>query len=783
VTGLTNGTAYTFEVVASNVNGDSLASPASDAVTLVPGNQTITFISTAPTAAIVGGATYTATATSTSLLTVDLTIDGSASAVCSISGSTVSFIGAGSCVIDANQAGNGTYNPAPQVQQTFTVAPATPTITWSDPAGITYGTALGGAQLDATASVPGTFVYSPLGGTVLGAGTHQALSVTFTPTDAVDYTSASKTVYINVTAATPTISFTSTAPSSAVVSGVTYNVTASSPSPATITFSIDSSATSVCSLSGGNVVSFTAVGTCKIDANQAGNSDWNAATQAQQSFTVVMPQVPGAPTGVTGVGLDGAAQISWTAPASNGGSPITSYLATAYLSGIATAHTCSVTAPATSCTVSSLTNHTTYTFKVTATNIAGPGPASSASPNVVPRAGATYFPLTPNRILDTSADLGLSSPLTANVGATFQVTGQFPSDSTRNVPTTATAVTGVLSVSHSTFKGWLALTPVVVNTSITSTLNFPAGDARATGVTVPLGPDGSLGVLYGAPSGNTADVAFDVTGYFVVGTAGATYFALTPNRILDSRPTGSGHTNTGLSSGLTAGTYKTFQVTGRVPKDSTKNVPSSAVAVTGTLTVTGQTKPGYLSLGPDGIDAPSTASLYFPVGDNRATGLTVKLGTGGTLSVTYTAAAGATTNVIFDVTGFFVPGTAGAMYVPLTPYRILDTRSKLGLPGSLRAFRGVTFQVTGRGGVPTAAVAVTGTLTVTNQKALGYLTLTKTATNSPTTSTLNFPKGDNRATGVTVPLGPGGKLGIVYGASPASMTTDAIFDVTGYFVQ
>ena len=43
-------------------------------------------------------------------------------------------------------------------------------ITWANPAGIVYGTALGSAQLDATASVPGTFTYSPAAGTVLHAG-------------------------------------------------------------------------------------------------------------------------------------------------------------------------------------------------------------------------------------------------------------------------------------------------------------------------------------------------------------------------------------------------------------------------------------------------------------------------------------------------------------------------------------------------------------------------------------------------------------------------------------
>src|SRR5213079_2769416 len=64
----------------------------------------------------------------------------------------------------------------------ITVLKASSTITWVAPADLTYGTALSGTQLNATANVPGSFVYSPVAGTVLNAGA-QTLSVTFTPTD------------------------------------------------------------------------------------------------------------------------------------------------------------------------------------------------------------------------------------------------------------------------------------------------------------------------------------------------------------------------------------------------------------------------------------------------------------------------------------------------------------------------------------------------------------------------------------------------------------------------
>ena len=77
-----------------------------------------------------------------------------------------------------------------------------------DAGGHRQGTALGATQLNATASVPGTFVYAPAAGTVLAAGT-QTLGVTFTPTDTARYTTAtaSTTLVVTVPRTTPTVSW------------------------------------------------------------------------------------------------------------------------------------------------------------------------------------------------------------------------------------------------------------------------------------------------------------------------------------------------------------------------------------------------------------------------------------------------------------------------------------------------------------------------------------------------------------------------------------------------
>jgi hypothetical protein len=77
------------------------------------------------------------------------------------------------------------------------VVKAVPVITWPTPAAVPAGTVLSSTQLNATASVPGTFVYSPAAGTVLSAGTY-TLKVTFTPSDSTDYATATATVQLVV---------------------------------------------------------------------------------------------------------------------------------------------------------------------------------------------------------------------------------------------------------------------------------------------------------------------------------------------------------------------------------------------------------------------------------------------------------------------------------------------------------------------------------------------------------------------------------------------------------
>jgi subtilase family serine protease len=80
------------------------------------------------------------------------------------------------------------------------LSPITPTVTWTNPTTVVYGAVLSASQLNATASVPGTFAYDPAAGAVLNAGTN-VLSVVFTPNDTFDYNNVNANVNLVVTPA------------------------------------------------------------------------------------------------------------------------------------------------------------------------------------------------------------------------------------------------------------------------------------------------------------------------------------------------------------------------------------------------------------------------------------------------------------------------------------------------------------------------------------------------------------------------------------------------------
>ena len=265
--------------------------------------QTIDFTSTPPAAATIGGPAYAVAATASSGLSVTFSASAGSAGVCSVSGTTVALLGAGTCTILADQAGSAGYHAAPQAQQSFAIARASQAISFGSmpPVPAAVGGPDYAISASASSGLPVAFAAAPASAgicsvsgsavSLTGAGTctvvaSQGGSAVY---DAADPVQQSFTVGPGAPTLSPqTISFTSSAPGAAVVGGPAYTVGAAASSGLAVVFTLASASAGVCSLSGATV-SLVGVGTCTINANQAGNASYQPALQVQQSFTVVTP--------------------------------------------------------------------------------------------------------------------------------------------------------------------------------------------------------------------------------------------------------------------------------------------------------------------------------------------------------------------------------------------------------------------------------------------------------------------------------------------------------------
>ena len=276
--------------ISAEYSGDAHHFTSSDSLTQTvnKGDQTIMFTSTAPANARVGGATYAPTATGgASGQPVTFTIDGTATGVCSISGGVVSFSAVGTCIVDANQAGDGDYNAAPQKQQSFAVAKGDQTIAFTQPADLRFdqtpaalsATATSGLTVTFTSATPTVCTVSGSSVSLVHAGTctinaDQAGSTNWNAASAATRSFAvnkgNQTIFFGKPA---DLRFDQTPSALGATAGSGLGVSFTSTTP------------TVCTVSG-TTVTLVHAGVCTIDADQAGNGDWNAALQVVQSFSI-----------------------------------------------------------------------------------------------------------------------------------------------------------------------------------------------------------------------------------------------------------------------------------------------------------------------------------------------------------------------------------------------------------------------------------------------------------------------------------------------------------------
>ncbi len=396
--------------------------------------------------------------------------------------------------------------------------------------------------------------------------------------------------------------------------------------------------------------------------------------------------VPDAPTAVSAASGDGEATVSFTAPVNTGTTPISSYTVTADPGGAAT------TGGSSPITVKGLTNGTAYTFKVTATNSIGPGPASNASNSVTPKPAPIADAVTATVAANSSANpiaLSLSGGAADAVAIGTQ-------------PTHGTVSVSGLAITYTPTPGYSG------SDSFTYTATNTTGTSAAALVTITVSaPTLTFSPPAGTLPGGTAATAYGgATVTAAAGTAPYTYAVngtLPDGLTLDQA--------SGLISGTptAAGDY-TFTVTATDANNATGTAAYSIAIAVQAPTV------GDVSAT---VAANSTANavaldLGGGVADTLAIGTSPSHGTASVsgLAISYTPTPGYSGSDSFTYTATNTTGTSNAATVTITVSAPTLSFSPVAgaLPGGTAktAYSGVT--VAASAGTAPYIYAVNGTL-------------------------------------------------------------------------
>jgi sortase (surface protein transpeptidase) len=398
-------------------------------------------------------------------------------------------------------------------------------------------------------------------------------------------------------------------------------------------------------------------------------------------------------------------------------------------------------------------------------------PAALSAPAALASSpGATYTPINPARLADTRRGFGSSLPgrLPAGGTAVIRISGR----SEAPIPLDATAAVVNITVDNAAAAGYATVYPTGIGRPDASNLNYSgAGYTGANLVTVKLGSGGAINVF----SDKETHLLVDVLGYYAPApgpVAAGRVESVTLDRVYDTR---------GANAALAAGEYRTVTL---------PRIPAGATGVILNYTVTGTFGGGFFSILPPAqkpaSGEPNTSNVNVTqAGATVANQAIVPIGADRQVTL-YSSGGG---HVILDlaayVTGASSPASTNGLFVPLAPFRMLDTRATSRemnpLGPTLRMWPNwvVDVALKNRGGLPDSGFsAVVGNTTFVDSNGGGYLSAYPAGTVWPGTSTVN-----TFAAGQTVPnhtLTPISQRGVSIRAGDTG--GHVLLDVSGYYL-
>ena len=207
------------------------------------------------------------------------------------------------------------------------------------------------------------------------------------------------------------------------------------------------------------------------------------------------------------------------------------------------------------------------------------------------------------------------------------------------VPAGAAAVTGNLTVTDATSAGYVSLGPTMTASPSTSTSTWPPARPWPTGSPWLSRRQATGRVVRHA--GSSANVIFDITGYFTAGAGGLSFYAIVPVRFLDTSA------SRACRAPSPAGPRGLFTIVG------TGGVPAGAAGISGNLTLLTPSSSGWALVSPEIVATPTTSTLNASAGHSEANGFDVALGASGHVALEWAGTTGSTANLALDITGYW----------------------------------------------------------------------------------------------------------------------------------
>lgn len=406
----------------------------------------------------------------------------------------------------------------------------------------------------------------------------------------------------------------------------------------------------------------------------------------------------------------------------------------------------------------------TYTITETVSDTSGDTGSASTS---FTTAGSLFYPTGPTRFLDTRQGIGGPvAKVPAGGTRTLQIGG------VDGLPTGITAVSLNLTAVDGTAGGYVTAYADGTQAPAASNLNYGVGVPVANSAIVPVGSDGAIDfqVTSNVPT-SSVDLIADVSGYYTRTIEGEPYgFApVQPARLLDTR------IGVGAPKAKVGPHQSIFVSTVAAIGEYLYSYGNTAAASLH-VTVTDATANGFITAYDGGSgQVPNASTLNFAAGQTVSNTVNVSLGgeTGGDgFGILLYNGSSASVDLVLDVTGYYA--TTGYAYVPVTPDRVLDTRTSAPLQSQGEVYTNADPQIS------QDAVALAANLTATEATGDGYLIADPYSPDPLPSSSLNYGVGETVASFAQAGAA-GGVLAVAN--DELSGTVEVIVDAFGYYAS